>query len=83
MVPQVEETCEEASEEIKILAKGPMMIAHKYNSYSINGFNFRTQSYDENRSVQSSGVALAAETTHFERGNDDNHTIGKTSFMVS
>ena len=80
MVPQVEETCEEASEEIKILAKGPMMIAHQYNNYSINGFNFRTQSYDENRSVQSSGVALAAETTHFERGNDDNHTIGKNIF---
>ena len=57
-----------------------MMIAHQYNSYSINGFNFHTQSYDENRSVQSSGVVLAAETTHFERGNDDNHTIGKNIF---
>ena len=44
---QVEETCEEASDEIKILAKAPMMVAHKYNSYTINGFNFHTHSYDE------------------------------------
>jgi hypothetical protein len=44
-----------------------MMLAHKYNIYTINGFNFHTQSYDEHRSVQSSGVALTIETTHFER----------------
>ncbi|XP_020407652.1 uncharacterized protein [Zea mays] len=56
----VEETCEEASEEIKILAKGPMMIAHQYNSYSINGFNFRTQSYDENRSGKTSFIGKSA-----------------------
>jgi hypothetical protein len=68
--------CEDVSEEIKILAKGPMMIANQYNSYTINGLNFHTHSYDENRSVQSSGVALVAETTHFERGND-NQVVGK------
>ncbi|XP_025795594.1 uncharacterized protein LOC112875826 isoform X2 [Panicum hallii] len=66
----VEEMCEDASEEIKILAKRPMMMAHQYNSYTINGLNFHTQSYDENRSVQNCGVVLAAETTHFERGGD-------------
>jgi hypothetical protein len=57
-----------------------MMIAHQHNIYSINGFNFCAQSYDENRSVQSSGVAVAAETTHFEKGNDDNQTIGENIF---
>jgi len=67
---------EEATEEIKILAKGPMLIAHQYNSYTINGFNFHTQSYDENRSVQSSGVVLAAESTCFERGNNDTQVVG-------
>jgi nicotinic acid mononucleotide adenylyltransferase len=55
--------CEEACDEIKKLAKDPMLIARQYNSYTINGFNFHTQSYDENRGFQSSGVALAAETT--------------------
>jgi hypothetical protein len=40
-----------------------MVLAHKFNSYTINGFSFHTQSYNEHRSVQSSGVALAAETT--------------------
>jgi hypothetical protein len=69
--------CEDASEEIKILAKGPMLIAQQYNSYTINGVNFHTQSYDENRPVQSSGVALVAESTHFERGNNDNQLLGR------
>jgi len=36
---------EEAPDEIKFLAKGPMMFAHKYSSYNINGFNFHTLSY--------------------------------------
>ena len=58
----------EAGDEIKILAKGPMMLARKYSSYSINGFDFHTEQYDESRSVQNSGVALIAESECFERG---------------
>jgi hypothetical protein len=59
-----------------------MMLAHKCNNYTINGFSFHTQSYDEHRPVQSSGVAIAAETTRFERGNDNDQIVGKTSIMV-
>ena len=76
---------EEATNEIKILAKGPTMTTHKYSSYSsfnINGFNFHTRSYDEGRVVQNSGVAVVAESTSFERGNNDNTIIGKRSIMV-
>jgi len=43
----VEEMGEEATDEIKILAKGPTMTTHKYSSFNINGFNFHTRSYDE------------------------------------
>jgi len=68
---------EEATDEIKILAKGPTMTAHKYSSFNINGFNFHTRSYDEGRVVQNSGVAVVAESTSFERGNNDNTIIGK------
>ena len=38
---------ETAPDEIKILAKAPMIVAHKYSSYTINGFSFHTESYDE------------------------------------
>jgi hypothetical protein len=31
---------EAASQEIQILAKGPLMTAQQYNSYIINGFSF-------------------------------------------
>ena len=57
-----------------------MMIAHKYSSYTINGFNFHTQSYDEGRSIQNSGVAVTAESTTFEIGNNDNIIIGKNTY---
>ena len=77
----VDAMCDEAQlEEIRILAKGPMMTAHKYNSYTVNGFNFHTQAYDESRSVQNSGVALVAETTCFDRGNKDDHRVGKNIY---
>jgi hypothetical protein len=59
-----------------------MMLAHKYNSYTINDFSFHTQSYDDHRFVQSSGVALAAETMRFERGNNNDQIVGKTYIMV-
>jgi hypothetical protein len=45
------------------------MIATMYSRYTINGFNFHTHSYDEGRPVQSSGVALVAQTSCFEDGN--------------
>jgi hypothetical protein len=73
----VEERSEEATDEIKILAKGPLMVAQKYSSYTINGLNFQTKSYDEGRVVQNSGVAVVAESTSFERGNNDQIIVGK------
>lgn len=60
----------EVSEEIQILANEPFMIATTYNSYAINGFKFHTSSYDEGRPVQGSGIALIAQTSCFENGNN-------------
>jgi hypothetical protein len=37
--------CDTSPEEIRILAKVPMMIANKYSSYTINGFNFYIELY--------------------------------------
>jgi hypothetical protein len=78
---QVEETCKEASDEIKILAKTPMMVAYKYNSYTINRFNFHTHAYDEGRPIQNSGVVVVAESTSFDRGNNDNIIIGNKTYF--
>ena len=55
--------CEEAPDEIKILAKGPMLNVCKYSSYSINGFCFHTEPYDKGRPIQNSGVVVVAEAT--------------------
>ena len=76
----MEEIGEEASDEIQILAKASMMIARKYSSYTINGFDFHTKSYDDGRSVQNSGVALIAESECFERGNKDNIILGNKTY---
>jgi len=49
----------------------------------MNGFDFHTDSYDVGRSVQNSGVALVAETTCIESGNNNNFIMGKkTSYGV-
>lgn len=53
----------EVSEEIQILAQQPFMVVRKYNSYTINGFNFHTFSNDEGRPSQNSGVAITAENS--------------------
>ena len=62
-VAQLVDSGEEVSEEIKILAKGPLFVARTYGSYTINGYNFHTKSYDEGRPTQSSGVALVSEVS--------------------
>ena len=56
----MEGLCEDAPKEIQILAKAPMMIARKYSSYTMNGFDFHTESYDVGRCIHNSGVALVA-----------------------
>jgi hypothetical protein len=76
----VEEMCETSPEEIKILAKAPMTIANKYNSYTINGFNFHTQLYDQGRSIQNRSVAVVAESTSTDRGNNDNIIIRSKTY---
>ena len=52
---------EDISEEIRTLANGPFSAARKCNSYTIDGYNFHTKSYDEGRCIQNSGVAVCAE----------------------
>lgn len=67
-------------EEISILAQGPFKVAQQFSSYTRNGLHFHTQSYDDGRPVQNSGVALVAQTTRYEKGNADNMIIGNQTF---
>lgn len=52
---------EDISEEIQTLANGPFLAARKCNSYTIDGYNFHTNLYDQGRPTQSSGVALVSQ----------------------
>jgi len=67
----VEEMSETAPDEIKILAKAPMIVAHKYSSYTINGFSFHTESYDEVDVFKIVGLLY---------GNNDNIIIGNKTY---
>lgn len=72
---------EDVPKEICTLANEPSMVATKYNSHSINGYNFHTKSYDEGRSViQSSGVTLVAKTSSFSSSKDQNPQIGDVTY---
>ena len=77
---QVEEMGDKVPEEISILAQGPFKVAQQFSSYTRNGLHFHTQSYDDGRPVQNSGVALVAQTTRYEKGNADNMIIGNQTF---
>jgi hypothetical protein len=66
-VAQLVDSGEEVSEEIQTLAKGPLLVARSYGSYTINGYNFHTKSYDEGRPTQSSGVALVSQVPGNEK----------------
>ncbi|KAM0836034.1 hypothetical protein ACQ4PT_062578 [Festuca glaucescens] len=56
------------------------MVVLKYSSYKLNGIDFHTQSYDEGRPVQGSGVALIAQTTSFQKGNGDNTSVRNKAY---
>ena len=62
---------ETTPDEIKILAKAPMIVAHKYSSYTINGFSFHTESYDEVDVFKIVGLLY---------GNNDNIIIGNKTY---
>ena len=68
-VAQLVDNGEEVSEEIQTLAEGPLLVARSYGSYTINGYNFHTKSYDADRPTQSSGVALVSEVSGNEKQN--------------
>lgn len=74
------ENAEDMPKDICTLANEYSMVATKYNSYSINGYNFHTKSYDEGRSVQSSGVALVTKTSSFSNSKDQNPQIGDVTY---
>lgn len=78
-VAELTMSSEQVSDEVQILAKGPLLFAKKYNSYAINGYNFHTKAYDEGRSVQSSGVAIVAETSCYI-GNNESPMIRKKTY---
>jgi hypothetical protein len=70
-VAQLVNSGKEVSKEIQTLAKGPLFVARTYGSYTINGYNFHTKSYDEGRPTQSSGVALVS---HVSSSSNDSQT---------
>ena len=53
---------EEMSEDIKFLARGPLIQARRFSAYNVNGFKFRTISRDQGLKTQNSGVFVAAGT---------------------
>ena len=53
---------EEVSEDIKFLAKGPLLQARRFSIYNVNGFKFQTISRDEGLKTQNSRVFMAIGT---------------------
>ncbi|XP_061363146.1 uncharacterized protein LOC133306783 [Gastrolobium bilobum] len=51
------------SDQLKFLARGPLLQARRYTAYNINGFKFRTLDRDKGLKTQNSGVFLTSNTS--------------------
>ncbi|XP_042460734.1 uncharacterized protein LOC122044289 [Zingiber officinale] len=58
------------SDVVKKLACGPDKWARSFNVCIVNGFRFRTKSYEESKATQNSGVMLRASTLSFASARD-------------
>lgn len=66
--------------EISVLAKGPSDQAVKFNSYKVNGYNFRVKKLDDRRETQNSGVTLKAGTMSVASRNDKNPRVDPLAY---
>lgn len=70
----------EISNDIKALARGPNPEGRSFNSYIINGFHFRTKSFESSRTTQNSGIMLRANTTSYASRRDRNPIDGEVVY---
>ncbi|XP_038702466.1 uncharacterized protein LOC119999044 [Tripterygium wilfordii] len=68
------------SKELRWLAKGPNIVAKQFDSYSINGFKFRTKGCEEFLKSQNSGVVVTAKTTSYASVRDQNPVAGDVTY---
>lgn len=61
-------------ENINILANGPDRFARRFKGYIINGFRFRTNNIDKNKTTQNSGVVTKVDTVSYASARNKNLT---------
>ena len=76
----LETTDIEISQEIRMLALGPLKKAKRFTGYIINGVRYHTKARERKRTMQNSGVMLNALTESYASARDRNPVSGDVSF---
>lgn len=67
-------------ENINILANGHDRFARRFKGYIINGFRFRTNNIDKNKTTQNSGVVTKVDTVSYASAGDKNPHLGEVAY---
>ncbi|KAL4033345.1 hypothetical protein IC575_006432 [Cucumis melo] len=68
------------SDNLRWITHGPHPFVITYNGYAINGCRYHTKSYENDQSVQNSGVSLVAKKMQVSSSKDKNLVIRDMSF---
>ncbi|KAJ9561926.1 hypothetical protein OSB04_007086 [Centaurea solstitialis] len=66
--------------ELRVLANGPVEIVNKYKGFIVNGYRFHTKEVERKKKTQNSGVVLEAKTSSFSSARDNNPVVGDVTY---
>ena len=67
-------------DEILLLSNKPYRMARSYNSYSINGCTFHTNSFSSGKVTQCDGVSNISKTSSYASAKDKNPIVGNVTY---
>ncbi|XP_016203600.1 uncharacterized protein LOC107644277 [Arachis ipaensis] len=68
------------SQEMKLLACGPMLQARRFGAYNVNGYKFRTITKEDGLKTQNSGVYVSSNTRSYASMRDNRVAVGSVPY---
>ncbi|KAG8365720.1 hypothetical protein BUALT_Bualt17G0001300 [Buddleja alternifolia] len=66
--------------DLKLLARGPIMVGKKFSGFLVNGFRFHTKDQESNKKTQNSGIMVSTITSSFANRRDNRPIVTELSY---